>query len=147
MYLVDTNVWLERLLNQDKSDEVGRFLEHVPASELNVTDFTFHSICIILTRLSRGEVLVDFVQDLFVDGAVNLVTVKPRDMRGLVETMGKLTLDFDDAYQYFAAQENALTLVSFDGDFDRTDTGRKTPGEVLRERRKGNAESSEDYRD
>ena len=26
MYLLDTNIWLERLLNQDRSSDVGRFL-------------------------------------------------------------------------------------------------------------------------
>lgn len=26
MYLVDTNIWLERLLDQERSAEVGRFL-------------------------------------------------------------------------------------------------------------------------
>jgi len=25
MYLVDTNIWLERLLDQEKSEEVGEF--------------------------------------------------------------------------------------------------------------------------
>lgn len=30
MYLVDTNIWLERLLDQERSDEVARFLDHVP---------------------------------------------------------------------------------------------------------------------
>ena len=30
MYLVDANVWLERLLDQARSDEVGHFLDHVP---------------------------------------------------------------------------------------------------------------------
>jgi len=29
MYLVDTNIWLERLLDQEKSDEVGEFLSAV----------------------------------------------------------------------------------------------------------------------
>lgn len=32
MYLVDTNVWLERLLDQARSDEVGQFLDAI-ASE------------------------------------------------------------------------------------------------------------------
>jgi len=41
-------------------------------------------------------------------------------------------LDFDDAYQYVAAEKYGLTLVSFDADFDRTRLGRKTPEEVLR---------------
>jgi len=37
MYLVDTNVWLERLLNQDKSDQVGRFLNDVSPRDLFIT--------------------------------------------------------------------------------------------------------------
>ena len=133
MYLVDTNVWLERLLNQDKSDEVGRFLNHVSARDLSVTDFTLHSICVILTRLTQSKVLLDFVQDVFVDGAVNLVSIKPRDTRLLVEVIDKYKLDFDDAYQYVAAEQNGLTIISLDNDFDKTDKGRKTPAEILRD--------------
>lgn len=132
MYLVDTNVWLERLLNQDKSDEVGRFLDHVSTRDLSVTDFSFHSICVILTRLGQGKVLLDFVQDVFVDGAVNLVSIKPSDTRSLVDAIDKYKLDFDDAYQYVAAEQNELALVSFDTDFDKTDGGKKTPAEILR---------------
>jgi len=41
-------------------------------------------------------------------------------------------LDFDDAYQYAIAEKYDLTIVSFDRDFDRTERGRKTPGEVVR---------------
>ena len=36
-------------------------------------------------------------------------------------------LDFDDAYQYTAADEHGLVLVSFDTDFDRTPLQRMTP--------------------
>ncbi len=39
MYLVDTNVWLERLLSQAKSAEVAKFLNRVPSNELYITDF------------------------------------------------------------------------------------------------------------
>jgi predicted nucleic acid-binding protein len=131
MYLVDTNIWLERLLNQDKADEVGRFLNLVPARDLSITDFTFHSICLILTRLTQSNTLLDFVQDVFVDGGVNMVSVKPGDTRLLIETMIKYQLDFDDAYQYAAAQQNGLTIISFDTDFDRTSMGKKTPADVL----------------
>jgi predicted nucleic acid-binding protein len=131
MYLVDTNIWLERLLNQDKADEVRRFLNLVSARDLSITDFTFHSICLILTRLTQSNALLDFVQDVFVDGGVNLVSVKPSDMHLLVETMTKYQLDFDDAYQYAAAEQNGLTIISFDTDFDRTRKGKKTPANVL----------------
>src|SRR5436309_8805248 len=141
MYLVDTNVWLELLLNQDKSDEVGQFLSQVSTRDLYVTDFTFHSIGIVLTRLARTKTLIDLAQDLFVDSGVNLITIQPEGVRDLVSLMDEYKLDFDDAYQYLAAQQNGLTLVSFDSDFDRTDGGRKTPGELLREAERENTGS------
>jgi predicted nucleic acid-binding protein len=53
MYLVDTNVWLERILDQAQSNEVGRFLSHVPSEHLAITDFALHSIGVVLTRLNR----------------------------------------------------------------------------------------------
>ena len=131
MYLVDTNIWLERLLGQAKSDEVGQFLDRIPSDQLFITDFAFHSICVILTRLKRKAALTDFVQDVFIDGAVTLVSVKPLEIQSLVDTIDKYNLDFDDAYQYVAAEQNDLTIVSFDGDLERTARGKKTPAEIL----------------
>lgn len=64
MYLVDTNVWLERLLGQDESDEVGQFLDQISSDRLFITDFAFHSICVILTRLERRYWLrIDAISD------------------------------------------------------------------------------------
>jgi len=40
MYLLDTNIWLERLLEQERATEVSQFLEAVPGSELDITDGT-----------------------------------------------------------------------------------------------------------
>jgi predicted nucleic acid-binding protein len=131
MYLVDTNVWLERLLGQAKSDEVGQFLDQIPSNQLSITDFAFHSLCIILTRLERKQVLLDFVQDVFINGAVAIIGVKPKEMQGLVEIMDRFNLDFDDAYQYVSAEQNNLVVVSFDSDLSNTTRGRKTPAEIL----------------
>ena len=44
----------------------------------------------------------------------------------------RFNFDFDDAYQYVTAEKYGLTLVSFDTDFDHTEQGRKTPGEILK---------------
>ncbi len=131
MYLVDTNIWLERLLAQAKSDEVRDFLHRVPASELFITDFAFHSICVVLTRLRKEAALLKFVEDVFVDGAVNLVSIQPEETRSLVDVMSKFNLDFDDAYQYVVAEKQGLVIVSFDADFNRTARGEKTPAEIL----------------
>lgn len=131
MYLADTNIWLERLLGQAKSDEVGQFLDQTPSNQIFITDFAFHSICVILTRLQRNPILLDFVQDVFVNGAVSLTSIKPEATQSLVDAMDKYNLDFDDAYQYVAAEQNNLAIVSFDSDFDRTVKGKKTPAEIL----------------
>ncbi len=131
MYLIDTNVWLERLLDQQSSEEAGRFLDRTPPEHLYITDFSFHSIGIILTRLKQAQAWVTFVQDIFQEGAVGLVRLEPMDMTKLVNIMGQYKLDFDDGYQYLAAEKYHLTLVSFDGDFDRTEKGRKTPNQLI----------------
>jgi len=131
MYLVDTNVWLERLLDQDRSEEVGQFLSRTAADQLLMSDFTLHSIGVILNRLGQRSVLPRFVEDLFVQGSVMLVSVRPEAMQRLVEVMDQYNLDFDDAYQYVAAEANDAQLVSFDTDFDRTDRSCRTPGEII----------------
>ena len=131
MYLVDTNIWLERLLGQAKSDEVGLFLGQIPSNELFISDSAFHSICVILTRLKQKAALLDFVQDVFVNGSVGLVSVKPNQTQSVVDAMDSYRLDFDDGYQYVAAEQNSLIIVSFNSDLDRTPKGRKTPTEIL----------------
>lgn len=131
MYLVDTNVWLERILAQERSVEVGRFLSHVPSEHLHLTDYSFHSICLALTRHKLDAALRAFVRDSFEDGAVGLIALTPTDSERVLSVMHDSMLDFDDAYQYVAAEKRGLTLVSLDADFDRTERGRKTPGQIL----------------
>lgn len=41
MYLVDTNIGLERLFDQDQSGEAARFLAAMPSDDLFITDFAF----------------------------------------------------------------------------------------------------------
>jgi len=131
MYLVDTNVWIERLLDQERAEEVKRFLDSVSSDQLSITDFSFHSIGVILSRLNRHEGLLRFAQDILIDGAVRLIRLSPVDTQRQVNVIEQLRLDFDDAYQYVVAEQYNLTLASFDSDFDHTPRGRKTPAEIL----------------
>ena len=130
MYLLDTNVWLERLLDQTKSEEVGILLNHISSEHLFITDFAFHSIGVVLSKLNKMNTLLQFVQDAFMDSAVSLIHLRPEDMHLVALARERFNLDFDDAYQYVAAEKYTLTLVSFDADFDLTDRGKKTPGEI-----------------
>lgn len=131
MYLVDTNVWLERLLDQERSFEVSLFLGEVGSESLFITDFAFHSIGLVLQRLNQKDALLRFVQDAFVEGSVTLIHLEPQDTQSLVLATEQFNLDFDDAYQYVAAEKHDLAIVSFDSDFDRTPRKRKAPAEAL----------------
>jgi len=130
--LVDTNGWLERLLDQTRSEEVGRFLAQLPSEHLYLTDFAFHSIGVVLSKLDQTEALLRFVKDAFVDSAVTIIRLEPQDTESLVHAIEQFHLDFDDAYQYVAAEKHDLTLVSLDEDFDRTERRRKTPAEIVK---------------
>ncbi len=57
--------------------------------------------------------------------------MNPVDMMKLEVAAQRFGLDFDDAYQYQAAEKYQMQLISFDRDFDRTDKGRKEPSEVM----------------
>jgi predicted nucleic acid-binding protein len=131
MYLLDTNIWLERLLGQPKANQVGQLLGLISSDEIFITDFAFHSLCVILIRLKKQQALLNFVQDLFIDGDVSLVSIPPDKTPELVKTMRQHKLDFDDAYQYIAAKLHGLTLITFDKDLKRRPLGGRTPAQVI----------------
>ena len=131
MYLLDTNIWLERLLEQARADDVRRLLEAVPSDQLLLAHFSLHSIAVILGRANQRDTLARFTRDLFVDGAVQLATVPPEAFADIVLVMAAQRLDFDDAYQYVVTRQYGAELVSFDRDFDHTDLLRLTPADVL----------------
>jgi len=133
MFLVDTNIWLERILDQDKSHQVQSFLQQISSNKLFITDFTYHSIGVIITTLGQGDAFDRFTRDICMDGAVSLIRLKPEASKQLIEVIDQFKLDFDDAYQYLAAELNDLTIVSFDKDFDKTKLGRKTPSQILKQ--------------
>lgn len=131
MLLLDTNIWLERLLNQAESATVGRLLDSVPSEQLSISDFPLHSIGVILGRLKQSAVFAQFVQDVLIDGRVSLHRLSPAAMHRVVEAIEQFGLDFDDAYQYVVALQEEALIVTFDKDFDRTERGRHTPQQIL----------------
>lgn len=131
MFLLDTNIWLERLLGQEEAEVVAELLNTLSPSDICMTDFTLHSIGVICNRLKQSDVFVKFVDDVLIDSNVLLVSIPTNKMRRVVEIMDRFSLDFDDAYQYVAGELKKATIVSFDKDFDKTEQGRLTPMQVL----------------
>jgi len=132
VFLLDTNIWLERLLGQRQAEVVAELLDTLSPSDICMTDFTLHSIGVICNRLKQRDVFVKFVDDVLIDSNVLLVSIPANKMKRVVEIMDRFGLDFDDAYQYVAAELEKATIVSFDKDFDKTEQKRLTPMQMLK---------------
>jgi len=81
MYLLDTNIWLERLLEQQQSEVVRQLLEQIAPEQLCISDFALHSIALALTRRQRQEAWLRFVQDIL------SVSGNPNPLVGWVESV------------------------------------------------------------
>jgi len=134
MYLLDTNIILELLLNQKKADEVERFLLETPQEMLCISEFTLDSIGVVLVRRSMHGIFLKAIDDLLLTGAISLLQLTPEDMKKLIQAAQKFKLDYDDAYQYALVEKYNLILISYDSDFDRTKRGRSTPADILKHR-------------
>ena len=130
-YLLDTNIWLERLLDQDKSEVVSKFLDFVPADQIFISDFTLHSIGVILSRLNRLDVLDKFIIDLFINAGIEQISLNPDDFSDIISNISKYDLDFDDSYQLTVSQNYDLTIVTFDKDFNIDGIKKISPAEIL----------------
>ena len=116
MFLVDTNVFLEIVLRQDKKEDCKGFLDN-NIGNLNITDFSLHSIGVILFRYGKEEIFQKFVEDILPN--TKLLSL-PVELYGEVVNVRKsLNLDFDDAYQYSMAKYHGLKVVTMDKDFER----------------------------
>ncbi|MBI5373887.1 MAG: PIN domain-containing protein [Candidatus Schekmanbacteria bacterium] len=129
--LIDTNVFLEILLQQEKTEEARKLLSMVEKHEFYVTDFSFHSIGVLLFRRSQHQIFRKFVNEMILEMGVTLMVPTLEEMDAITNIAEEFKLDFDDAYQYACAKKYGLTIVSFDSDFDRTRLGRKSPVEIL----------------
>ena len=131
MYLVDTNIFLEALLEQNKAQEVRSLFQKIDLEEMFITDLSLHSMGIILFGLGKFELFSSFLDDMIVDGIeiLSLQSVELKSLHGIAQSFN---LDFDDAYQYSVAEKYNLQLISFDQDFDRSKRKKKEPSEILR---------------
>lgn len=133
MYLLDSNIFLELLLDQEKADEVEKFLRAVPREKLHISEFSLYSVGIVLFRRKLFDTFVRVVDDLIIRDGVRLLRLPIQEMEKLTAVARGFDLDFDDAYQYLVAERYGLKIISFDSDFDRTGKDRKTPDQIIEE--------------
>ena len=129
MILLDTNIFLEILLEQDKAEDATDFISGKQSRDLFMSDFTLHSIGVILfsSRINRKNLFVEFVEDTIIHGGIRVIPLSPLDMESMRSFSRQFNLDFDDAYQYTVCKNYDLELASYDSDFDKTDLTRIEP--------------------
>jgi len=134
MYLIDTNIFLEVMLSRERSGECKELLSLIRDGKVRglVTDFTVHSIMILLERFSRVKELRVFLSSLRAYKGLWIYCTSLSDKLRAVDMVIEGRLDVDDAIQYSAAlATGSRGIVSFDRDFDSLEIPRLEPHEVV----------------
>jgi len=121
--LIDTNIFLEVQLNQEKAQEASEILEAVSKNSIQayVTDFTIDSIVIIMEHYNKSPAEIKrFLVSLLAYEGLDFYQLSIFDKIKATEHMSSLQLDFDDACMYQTMQVLKITTIaSFDADFDK----------------------------
>jgi len=116
VFLVDTNLFLEILLSQDKKEKCRKFLNS-NVGNLNITDFSLHSIGVVLFRYSKKDIFQKFIDDVLPN--VKLISLPTKLYGEIIKASKNLNLDFDDTYQYTTAKHYGLKLATMDKNFEK----------------------------
>lgn len=115
-FLVDTNVFLEILLNQPGRAKCELFLQK-NLGALAIADFSLHSIGVIALRNRQPKVFSDFVTDSLPN--LELLHLDRIGYPAVLRASQFFNLDFDDAYQFTIAKAHGLAVVTQDQHFNR----------------------------
>jgi uncharacterized protein len=115
-YLIDTNIFLEILLNQEKKELCKDYLNS-KFGQIVISDFSLHSIGVILFKNKRFEIYSSFINDVL--PRIKIITL-PKENYPQVRTVAEqFNLDFDDAYQVTVAEGFKLIITTMDSDFEK----------------------------
>jgi predicted nucleic acid-binding protein len=115
-FLFDTNIFLEVLLGQEKKEVCKKLLVDFKGS-IFLSDFSVHSIGIILFKQKKCSVFDSFIADITNNGKIiSLPIIKYPLISGIAQ---KHQLDFDDSIQTAVAIEYNLGIITFDNDFKK----------------------------
>jgi uncharacterized protein len=128
--LLDTNIFLEVLLEQARANDAKELLIKNNSHDFLISDFSLHSIGLLLLKRNKADTFRKFVSDMVVRAGSVVARLNASDMEVLTDHAANFGLDFDDAYQYALADKYDLTIVSFDRDFDKTTRGRSEPSTI-----------------
>ncbi len=112
--LIDTNIFLEILLDQVKKETCKDFLNK-NIDNLNISDFSLHSIGVILLRNKKYKIFAKFINDIL--PKTSIVNLSKERYTEIPKISKKYNLDFDDSYQTCISIDRNLEIVTMDNDF------------------------------
>lgn len=132
MILLDTNIFLELLLDQKRAAECENLLDLISKGkmEATITHFTVHAV---EAALPDAKSLATFLRNLEHSVGLSVYDTNLSEEMATALISEKIGLDFDDTLQYYVAKKlGADAIVSFDEHFDRLDVRRVEPRDLLR---------------
>ena len=78
--LLDTNVFLEVLLAQSRADEAKALLTKTDTHDFFMSDFSLHSIGVILCKRNRADAFRKFLADMVAGAGTNVLLLKAEEM-------------------------------------------------------------------
>jgi uncharacterized protein len=115
-FLFDTNIFLEVLLGQEKQEFCKQILVDYNGT-IFISEFSVHSIGVILFRQKKFTFFDGFMSDITNNGSI--ITL-PWNMYPQISIISqKHQLDFDDSIQMAIALKHHLGIITMDGDFKK----------------------------
>jgi len=133
MYLVDTNIFLEVLLAGSRKNECMQFLTAIKNGVKVgvITDFSVHSILVIMEGVGKRDQLKIFLGSLLVYKGLRVYATELIDEIDAIDVSYDVKMDLDDAIQYHVASKvKAEAIVSFDKHFDGLKIPRLEPSQT-----------------
>ncbi len=69
-FLLDTNIFLEVILEQDKADEAKALLSKIQEHDFFMSDFSLHSIGLLLFSQKQYNVFKQFLRDMIFNAGI-----------------------------------------------------------------------------
>jgi len=132
LILLDTNIFLELLLDQKRATDCEELLQLISKgkTEAAVTHFAVHAVEAVI---GDPNSLATFLGNLEHSAGLSIYDTNLSDEMAAALITQKIDLDFDDTLQYYVAKKLGVdALVSFDKHFDKVDIRRIEPRDLLR---------------
>jgi len=122
VYFVDSNIFLELELDQERADECEVFLDKVKMGALKAIITCFHIDSILIVMENYGKKpheLRKFISSLYGYKGLRIYYLSLLDRISATKHMEKHGLDFDDALAYSVMKKLGINkIVSYDKHFD-----------------------------